>query len=187
MFDRVCDVLTGLGYLEGDRVTDAGRSLARLYSETDLVVAESLRSGAWDSLTPPELASVVSALVYEARRDDDPAPRLPSGAVRNALADLSWMRDRLHSEEAAAGLDLLRETDPGFAWAAWRWASGHPLDAVLRDGTMAPGDFVRWVKQLVDLLDQVSLAAAPDSPVRRTSRQAVDALRRGVVAYSVVA
>jgi ATP-dependent RNA helicase HelY len=186
MFDRVCDVLTGLGYLEGDRVTDAGRSLARLYSESDLVVAESLRSGAWDSLTPPELASVVSALVYEARRDDDPAPRLPSGAVRNALVDLSWLRDRLHSEEAAAGLDLLRETDPGFAWAAWRWASGHPLDAVLRDGTMAPGDFVRWVKQLVDLLDQVSIAAPESSPVRRTARQAVDALRRGVVAYSVV-
>jgi ATP-dependent RNA helicase HelY len=186
MFDRVCDLLTRLGYLEGDRVTDSGRSLARLYSESDLVVAESLRDGAWDALTPAELASVVSALVYEARRDDDPAPRLPSDTVRNALADLTWMRDRLHSEESAAGLDLLRETDPGFAWAAWRWASGHPLDAVLRDGTMAPGDFVRWVKQLIDLLDQVAIAAPESSPVRRTARQAVDALRRGVVAYSVV-
>jgi ATP-dependent RNA helicase HelY len=106
--------------------------------------------------------------------------------VRNALADLTWMRDRLHAEESAAGLDLLRETDPGFAWAAWRWASAHPLDAVLRDGTMAPGDFVRWVKQLVDLLDQIAIAAPDSSPVRRTARQAVDVLRRGVVAYSVV-
>jgi ATP-dependent RNA helicase HelY len=187
MFDRVCQVLTGLGYLEGDRVTDAGRSLARLYSDADLLVAESVRDGAWDELAPGELASVVSALVYEARRDDDPAPRLPSGRVREALADLTRRRDRLHGEETAAGLDLLRQTDPGFAWAAWRWASGHPLDAVLRDGTMAPGDFVRWVKQLIDLLDQISVAAPESSPVRRTARQAVDVLRRGVVAYSVVA
>jgi ATP-dependent RNA helicase HelY len=52
---------------------------------------------------------------------------------------------------------------------------------------MAPGDFVRWVKQLIDLLDQISVAAPESSPVRRTARQAVDVLRRGVVAYSVVA
>jgi ATP-dependent RNA helicase HelY len=187
MFDRVCNVLSDLGYLDGDRVTDAGRSLARLYSDADLLVAESVRDGDWDSLTAPELASVVSALVYEARRDDDPAPRLPSGRVREALTELSHRRDRLHAEEAAAGLDLLRETDPGFAWASWRWASGHPLDAVLRDGTMAPGDFVRWVKQLIDLLDQIAVAAPDASPVRATARKAVDALRRGVVAYSVVA
>jgi ATP-dependent RNA helicase HelY len=187
MFDQVCDVLTRLGYLEGDRVTDAGRSLARLYSDSDLLVAESLREGAWDLLSAPELAAVVSALVYEARRDDDPAPRLPPGRVRESLIDLTRRWGGLRDHEASAGLDLLREPDAGFAWAAWRWASGHPLDAVLRDGTMAPGDFVRWVKQLVDLLDQIGDAAPDASPVRRTARKAVDGLRRGVVAYSAVA
>src|SRR3954466_10593147 len=43
MFDRVCDVLTALGYLRADSVTDAGRMLARIYSEADLVIAEALR------------------------------------------------------------------------------------------------------------------------------------------------
>jgi ATP-dependent RNA helicase HelY len=57
---------------------------------------------------------------------------------------------------------------------------------VLLDTTMAPGDFVRWVKQLIDLLDQISVAAAADSPVKATARRSVSALRRGVVAYSAV-
>ena len=46
-FDRVCEVLTALGYLEGEgtdvKVTEQGRHLMRLYSELDLVAAESLR------------------------------------------------------------------------------------------------------------------------------------------------
>jgi ATP-dependent RNA helicase HelY len=183
-FDKVCDVLERLHYLTDDAVTPAGKSLARLYSESDLVVAESLRTGAWDALDPAELASVVSSLVYEARRDDDPAPKLPPGRCRDALAALVTCWQQLSEVESDVGLDFLREPDLGFAWVAWRWAKGHPLDSVLLDTTMAPGDFVRCVKQLIDLLDQVSVAAAEDSPVRTTARASVTALRRGVVAYS---
>ena len=50
---------------------------------------------------------------------------------------------------------------------------------------MAPGDFVRVVKQLIDLLDQIAVAAPDDSPVRGDRAPAAcTALRRGVVAYS---
>ena len=51
---------------------------------------------------------------------------------------------------------------------------------------LAAGDFVRWVKQLLDLTDQVADAAA-DGALRTTAREASAALRRGVVAYSSVA
>jgi ATP-dependent RNA helicase HelY len=185
-FDKVCDVLERLHYLEGDEITPAGRSLARLYSESDLVVAESLRTGAWDDLDPAELASVVSSLVYEARRDDDPAPKLPPGRCRDALNALSSCWAQLSQVETDVGLDFLRAPDLGFAWLAWRWAKGHPLDAVLLDTALAPGDFVRWVKQLIDLLDQIVVAAPDESPVRATARRSVTALRRGVVAYSAL-
>jgi ATP-dependent RNA helicase HelY len=186
-FDKVCDVLERLRYLEDDRITPAGTSLARLYTESDLVVAESLHTGAWDKLEPAELASVVSSLVYESRRDDEPAPKLPPGRCREALHALSSCWEQLHLVESDVGLDFLRQPDPGFAWLAWRWANGHPLDAVLLDTAMAPGDFVRCVKQLIDLLDQIAVAAAGDSPVRANARQAVAAIRRGVVAYSGLA
>jgi ATP-dependent RNA helicase HelY len=187
MFDRVCAVLDSLGYLDGDDVTDAGRMLARIYSEADLVIAEALRAGQWDELDPAELASVCSTLVYEARRDDDAAPRLPPGAVRTAVTELTRLWGSLQAAEHDVRLDFLREPDLGFAWAAWRWAKGATLDQVLGDIAQAPGDFVRWMKQLIDLLDQVADAAAETSPVRATAGHAVKALRRGVVAYSGVA
>jgi ATP-dependent RNA helicase HelY len=183
-FDRVCDVLTALSYLDGDAVTDRGRHLMRLYSEMDLVAAESLRSGLWDELSAAELAAALSVLVYEARRADDSAPpRLPGGRVKDVIAAMVKVWADLDALERDHHLDFLRQPDLGFAWAAYRWAEGDDLDDVLTVVDLAAGDFVRWMKQLVDLAGQVADAAG-DSPLRRTARQVVDVLKRGVVAYS---
>ena len=51
---------------------------------------------------------------------------------------------------------------------------------------LAAGDFVRWMKQLLDLAGQVADAAG-DTPLRETAREVVGRLRRGVVAYSSLA
>jgi ATP-dependent RNA helicase HelY len=80
-------------------------------------------------------------------------------------------------------LDFLREPEVGFAWAAWRWAEGDDLDVVLDGTQLAAGDFVRLVKQLVDLAGQVA-DASPGTELRASARQLVRSLRRGVVAYS---
>jgi ATP-dependent RNA helicase HelY len=185
-FDRVCEVLTALGYLENDEVTDTGARLMRIYTDMDLVAAESLRHGLWDGLSPSELAAALSALVFETRRPDDAgAPRLPGGRVRDVLGDMVSLWADLDALERQHHLDFLREPDLGFAWAAFRWAEGAPLDEVLRETDLAAGDFVRWMKQLLDLTDQVADASG-DGALRRTARETSGALRRGVVAYSSV-
>jgi ATP-dependent RNA helicase HelY len=185
-FDRVCEVLTSLGYLENDEVTETGSRLRRIYTDMDLVAAESLRNGLWDGLSPSELAAALSALVFEARRPDDAvAPRLPGGRLQQVLADMVSLWADLDSLEREHKLDFLREPDLGFAWAAYRWAEGATLDEVLSETDLAAGDFVRWVKQLLDLTDQVADAAG-DGALRRAARDASAALRRGVVAYSSV-
>ncbi|HEU4514919.1 MAG TPA: DEAD/DEAH box helicase [Nocardioidaceae bacterium] len=185
-FDRVCDLLTALGYLEHDEVTPKGERLMRIYTDMDLVAAESLRQGLWDDLSPSELAAALSALVFESRRADDATPpRVPGGRVKDVLAGMVSVWADLDALEREHKLDFLREPDLGFAWAAFRWAEGASLDEVLNETDLAAGDFVRWVKQLLDLADQVADAAA-DTPLRKTARKASDALRRGVVAYSSV-
>ncbi len=191
-FDRVCVVLDALGYLDGDTVPTAGESLARVYSESDLLAVESLRAGLWDDLGPAELAAVVSSLVYTSRRADESNPVVPSGAVQSALHEMDRLWSRLHELESDSGVQFLKRPDHGFAWATWRWASGARLEQVLDDDPdMTAGDFVRWCKQLIDLLGQVVLVAEELSPrgeeLRRTTRKAMDAVRRGVVAYSSVA
>ncbi|TAK69671.1 MAG: DEAD/DEAH box helicase [Actinomycetota bacterium] len=190
-FDRVCQVLEALGYLHGEgdqlQVTADGLVLARLYSESDLLAAQCLRDGAWDGLTPPELAAACSALVYESRQADDAAPpRLPGGRAREAVTALQRTWAELEAVEAEHGLAFVREPDLGFCWAAYRWASGHRLDAVLADADLTPGDFVRWAKQVVDLLGQIAVAAGPHSPTGAAARTAGDAMVRGVVARSSV-
>ena len=184
-FDRVCEVLEDLHYLLDDRVTPAGESLSRIYSELDLVAAECLRRSVWEGLEPPALAACLSALVYESRSPDDAdRPRVPGGAVRRVLAEMVSIWGELDSLERNHRLSFLREPDLGFAWAAYQWAGGASLEVVLDGVDLAPGDFVRWVKQLVDLTEQVADAAA-DKELRASARDAVRAMRRGVVAYSV--
>ncbi|MHB2024257.1 MAG: DEAD/DEAH box helicase, partial [Mycobacteriales bacterium] len=188
-FDRVCALLEEHGYLVAGRVSPAGRMLAGLYTESDLLVAECLRSGAWADLAAPELAAVASALVFETRRQDSP-PRVPGGAVRVALAETARLYAGLAAAEAEHRLSFLRPPDPGFAWAAYRWASGRSLAAVLSEAELAAGDFVRWSKQTIDLLDQIADAAGAvtgNEHLSGLARQAVTAMRRGVVALSTIA
>jgi ATP-dependent RNA helicase HelY len=195
-FDRVCDVLTTLGYLEEgghlegetreSTVTERGRTLMRIYNEMDLLTAESLRAGLWDGLDASGLAAVLSTLVYESRRPDDAAaPRLPGGQVKQILADMVSIWGDLEALEREHHLDQLHEPDLGFAWAAYRWAEGDELDDILDATDLAAGDFVRWVKQLLDLTDQVA-GATSSSALRKVARETSTRLRRGVVAYSSV-
>ena len=159
-FDRICGLLEELGYLDGDAVTPAGRRLAALYTELDLLTAECLRAGIWEGLSPAELAACVSALVFESRQPDDAAtPRLPGGRSREALAEMVRIWGAVEERQKEHRVDSPREPDLGFAWAAFRWASGHSLEPVLRDAEMQAGDFVRWTKQLIDLLGQIAVAA----------------------------
>jgi ATP-dependent RNA helicase HelY len=183
-FDRVCEVLSALDYLDGDTVTERGRHLMRIYSDMDLVAAESLRQGLWDDLAPAELAAVLSVLVFEARRPDDASsPRIPGGRVRDVVGRMVRLWGELDHLEKEHHLEFLRQPDLGFAFIAYRWAEGDDLDEVLGESELAAGDFVRWMKQLLDLTGQVADAAG-DSPLRETARETVRRLRRGVVSYT---
>jgi ATP-dependent RNA helicase HelY len=183
-FDRVCDVLEALGYLADDDVTDLGRPLRRIYSELDLVVAEALRLGVFDRLDPAGLAAALSTLVYEARRPEDVvSARVPSGATQRAVDDLERLWRELSGVELEYRLDFLRRPDPGLAWAAHRWAEGDDLAEVLDESDLTAGDFVRWIKQLIDLCGQVADAAG-DSGLRQNARDVVRRVRRGVVAVA---
>ncbi|MEU3601815.1 DEAD/DEAH box helicase [Streptomyces sp. NPDC006798] len=192
-FDRIVALLTELDYLREDEVTPHGRRLARLYGELDLLASECLRDDVWDGLSPAELAACASALVYESRQSDDAVPpKVPAGAAKAALGEMVRIWGRLDALEEdfkihqAEGVGQ-REPDLGFAWAAYQWASGKSLDEVLRETEMPAGDFVRWSKQVIDVLGQIAAAAPADrGTVAKHARKAVDGLLRGVVAYSSV-
>jgi ATP-dependent RNA helicase HelY len=189
-FDRIRALLTERGYLDGEQLTEHGRRLARLWSETDLLTAECLRHRIWDGLEPAELAAVVSVLVFEAR-GDAAAPRVPPGPVSDALVETVRLWAELEADERRYRLERTREPDLGFAWPVYRWARGESLSAVLvaaetNGAELSAGDFVRWCRQVVDVLDQVRGVEGESSAVGAAAAAAVRALRRGVVALGTV-
>ncbi len=185
-FDRVCALLADLEYLEGDSVNASGRVLARLYSESDLLLAQLVTTGALENLDPKELAAVLSALVFESRQREAPreAPKIPAGRTGAALAAMAREWAQIESREREVGLTFAREPDASFAMVAWLWADGRSLDRVLRDSELTPGDFVRTMRQLVDLLGQI--AALGIDPISQVAADAVRKCRRGVVSMAEV-
>ncbi|MGE3193061.1 MAG: DEAD/DEAH box helicase [Microbacteriaceae bacterium] len=191
VFDRVTDVLVELGYLVDQdgalTVAAPGRALRRIYGERDLLVAECLRRGVWDGLDAPGLAALAAALVYEPRREGSDVNEygMPRGAFRAALESTEAIWAELSDLEAEHRLPDSEPPSSGISLATQQWAAGATLDKVLRLADLAAGDFVRWMKQAVDLLDQISLVA--DGDLGRTARVAIDGIRRGIVSYSSVA
>ena len=93
----------------------------------------------------------------------------------------------LHDLETRHGLDVTRRPDAGLVDATYRWARGANLLQVLTHADITAGDFVRWVRQVIDLLGQVAQALPPGDPIRATANEAADLLNRGVIAYSAPA
>ncbi len=197
-------VLEQMGYLDGWALTSSGRQLSRIYHEADLLIAEALGSDVLSGAEPSVFAGVLSAVVFEPRR----ARRLPGhhhGQRRGKrqhlqdrlgdkrTADLAWrceavgtMAERIRGIEEAHLVPRSRQPAPGLSTAVASWARGAPLSTALavasRDvGELAPGDFVRTMKSVADLAQQVSHTAA-DTGVAAAAREAVDLLLRGVVA-----
>ncbi|GAA2520510.1 DEAD/DEAH box helicase [Rarobacter incanus] len=191
-FDAVCKVLLRLGYIERTgtetRLSDAGALLRRIYSEKDLLIAQCLRQGIWAHLSAPQLAAVVATAVFDGRREGgggQHVPGGPTGRLAYAIDDTFRVWSAIAEAEVDSRLDPTPKPELGLAGPMFRWAAGRTLEATLGGTEMAAGDFVRWSKQVLDVLDQIA-SVAPQPKLRATSLAAMDAVRRGVVAYSGV-
>ncbi|GJM39167.1 MAG: ATP-dependent RNA helicase [Acidimicrobiales bacterium] len=184
-FDAICAVLRDREHLDGWEVSDSGRMLGRIYHESDLLIAEALDAGLLDDLDPPALASLVSCFTYEHRRPGPPPePWFPAKAAKQRYRDLVHLARGLAGVERHHDVPETRPPEAGFAPAAHAWAAGEDLGVLLDDDEdMTAGDFVRNVKQLIDLLRQIG-EVAPVAATARSARQAAEAIHRGVVAIS---
>ncbi len=190
-FDHVLAVLGELGYVDvaAWRLTPAGEVLANVFHESDLLVAEAIRRGLLDDTEPATLAGLVSTFVYEHRSPDDPPrPWFPSPDIGRRWESIERLSQELAATERARGLAEHRPPDPTFFGVAYAWVAGEGFADVVEaeqasGGELTGGDFVRNIKQLVDLLGQIA-EVAPLESTRRSARQAAAAAFRGVVSDS---
>jgi ATP-dependent RNA helicase HelY len=185
-FDRVLRVLEAWGYVDGWTLTAGGERLDRLYHESDLLIAECIGQGLLDGLGLAEMAGLASVFTFEVRGPQaEGAPWFPTPRLRRRWSEISQLAMELNAAEDDAGLPLTRPPHPGFVALAHAWAGGEELSEIIEDDEISGGDFVRNVKQLIDLLRQVG-EVAPEPTTARAARGAAEALMRGVVAASTV-
>ncbi|MFT8358383.1 DEAD/DEAH box helicase [Bifidobacterium aquikefiri] len=187
--DFVDDAHTMVNYT----LTPRGQMLRRIYSEQDLVLAQMIVDHDLLGLSAPELAAVVSSLVYEARRGegggDGNFPGGPEGNV--AIAVQASLGSRAHVSMLCEdyGLEPVKELDFGMSQIIYEWAKGETLSYVLRNTELTGGDFVRNTKRLADLLTQIAQVGRffkDASSLSKVAEQAVHDVNRGIVAYSGV-
>lgn len=189
-FDKISAMLLELDYLEevADELesTDAGKRLAKIYGERDLLVSECLVRRIWHQADAPTLAALAAALVFEARRDDENLnPKMPKGDFGEIFDKTLAIWDELQLLSREHHLPLTSEPDASMALHMQRWANGTRLDSVLKATGMLAGDFIRWSKQTIDLLEQIAKLREPG--LSDTADQAIDKIKRGIVAYSYYA
>jgi ATP-dependent RNA helicase HelY len=182
-FESVVAVLERTGHVDGWALTDSGERLRRIYHECDLLLSLALDQGLFDGLEDAEVAALASCCTYEHRSAEAPPPPvLPSTELRARVGRLDALAAELNRVEGAHKVPPTRLPEPGFAAAAWSWAAGPDLHLSL-DEDLTGGDFVRNVRQLVDLLRQLA-EVAPERSTRDAARRAAEALVRGVILAS---
>jgi len=192
--DAVISLLDEREYIRGWALTPDGERLVAIYHDCDLLIAEAMRTGLFDGLDAEELTELISVFTYEARRDAG-EQIMPTSTLNDRFISLDVLATTLRARERALRLPETRTLDTGFAALAGAWISGRDLslilmpqrknrrDPVSAEPIMTGGDFVRNIKQLVDLLRQISLSPGP-SAFKPVAAQAAEQLVRGIVLAS---
>ncbi|NBY12016.1 MAG: hypothetical protein EBQ75_03445 [Actinobacteria bacterium] len=175
-------LLTDHEFVEGWSLTQKGEVLRSIFHECDLVIAESAWRGLFDGLTAPELCGVMSCFVFEPRGDDETIVKI-SGLAGERVKQIERLSASIREDEKACGITQHRGLHRGFFEIARDWCAGSQLEDVLTDD-LQPGDFVRTMRQIADLLRQIGNASQNDE-TKRLATQASQSIQRGVVLASI--
>jgi ATP-dependent RNA helicase HelY len=183
-FEDLTDLLEQWGYVDDWKLTEKGVRLGRIFHESDLLIAECLSEGVFDDLDQFELASLASVFVYEDRkREAHERIHFPNSKLDDRWAKIERISRKLSAQEVQYGLLPHRFPDPGFMCTAYDWAHGTSLFDILDEDDVTAGDFVRTMKQLIDLLRQFS-TIDDETISSHLSGSAAKSLFTGVVAAS---
>ncbi|MHB8190063.1 MAG: DEAD/DEAH box helicase [Ferrimicrobium sp.] len=182
--DRVLEILDTVGFVVGWSLTLAGGRLSQIYAESDLLIALFFERADVVGVTPAELAAICSWFIFE------PRPSFPGTALgyrpqrlRGLFEEACAIASELGSLEQRYALPITREPEPGFSQLMLRWAGSQSLERTLYGSEIPPGDFVRNVKQVADLLRQLGVVFS-GSEIGSTARRAEELVVRGVIALS---
>jgi hypothetical protein len=147
-------------FAEQRRACTAALACGTCLTEFLAIYADCFQGRFPDGLDAVSTAALASVFTYEHRSADTPPPPwFPSNKVRRRWHDIETLSTQLACEEERAGLTVHRSPDPTFLAVAYAWASGEGFAELVAEEELTGGDFVRTMRQLVDLLRQLAQVA----------------------------
>ena len=167
---RRAGVLSTFGYVDREAwaLTEAGAMLARTFHESrparhPVSAARAARRSrpppSWPGWCRRSCTSIARPTIR--RR-----PWFPSDGIKRRWRSIAAVSEDLAAIERSYGLAEHRPPEPTFIAVAYAWIAGDSFAQVVADEELTGGDFVRTIKQLIDLLNQVAIVA-PDPDTRR--------------------
>ncbi|MFM8857062.1 MAG: DEAD/DEAH box helicase [Actinomycetota bacterium] len=181
-FDGVVAILEELGYVTNWSLTDKGRLLTRVFHESDLLVTEVLSQGLLVGLSVGDLAGVLSCITYDPRGRPEESTSWMNDTVRSRYKRIDKLSKKIQALELQHGMASHRAPDGGLHREVAAWSKGAALSRIL-DPEITPGDFVRHVRQVIDLARQISTVST-DATLAEVASDLATALDRGLVAAS---
>lgn len=182
-FDELIKLLGEYGFVDDWSLTRRGQMLSHIFHESDLLIANCVSDGVFDGLSAANMAALASIFVFQARGGEESASHFPNNEMKVRWKSATKISQRLATSETNHGLVVHRGPEAGFMGAALDWVNGTSLVDVLEEDELTAGDFVRTIKQLIDLLRQLSMVLYEESD-RAAASSAAELCFRGVVAAS---
>lgn len=182
-FDELTKLLGEYGFVDDWSLTRRGQMLSHIFHESDLLIALCVSDGVFDGLSAANMAALASIFVFQARGGEESTSHFPNNEMKVRWKSATKISQRLATSETNHGLVVHRGPEAGFMGAALDWVNGTSLVDVLEEDELTAGDFVRTIKQLIDLLRQLSMVLYEESD-RAAASTAAELCFRGVVAAS---
>ncbi|MCG3135021.1 MAG: hypothetical protein HMLKMBBP_02514 [Planctomycetes bacterium] len=179
-------VLARHGYIRDGKVTGKGQ-FASSINGYEIHAAEWRAAGVLERADTYGLASLLLAAAYEPRQDEPPQVARDAGVrkFRNDANDviLAWRE----SEWDAGLAELSKGPDFGLSAALFAWMDGEPLAEAVKRCSVGEGDFVRWLRVMLQYARQIRKALPKEESevrdriaeaMRMVDRDEVDARRQ---------
>ncbi|CAM9232038.1 unnamed protein product [Sphacelaria rigidula] len=157
-FQQRLGVLRSLGYVEGNTVQLKGRVACEINTCDELIATEMVFENVLENLDPPEIAGILSALIFQEKTQNEPPLTDRLQAAVNQVVAISHSLGRLQSKH---GLPIDAQENAklnlnfGLVDVVYEWARGVPFREITQITLVQEGSVVRTITRLDELCREV--------------------------------
>lgn len=183
-FYGIVAILEEFGYLEEKSLTEKGFSLRQLHGNNELLLAEIVEAGLLDELSPGEIGTIVSALVYDSDKRDRLEQQLPARLRHRVRLEIERIFRAIQRRERRIGPIT---AGPNFrsAGSIYLWSQGLDFGDLCELSSLDEGDIIRNIRQTVEMMREMLKYLKSEDPLVEKVKEGIEILYRDLVVVRI--